>query len=207
MVQRQPHGRGQVKCQGCVRRPSWTKVMPAYSPIAHSQNEGIQNYLQGLTPTDATDYSLWKGTRKIKQPQHQIPPIRINRNTWARTDKQKATAFAEHLTSVFQPFPSQLSAMDEETIKNELNAPHQMALRMKKIRINEVINVIKYKIHPKKSPSYDLITGKILQELSQNDLTAITQIYNAILLDLKLRRMYWIIGRKSELSLENKLPI
>jgi hypothetical protein len=45
------------------------------------KNEGIQDYLQGLTPTDATDYSLWKATRKIKQPQHQIPPIRINRNT------------------------------------------------------------------------------------------------------------------------------
>jgi hypothetical protein len=82
------------------------------------KNEGIQNYLQGLTPTEATDNSLWKATRKRKQPQHQITPIRINLNTWARTDKQKATAFAEHLASVSQPFPSQLSAMDEETVKN-----------------------------------------------------------------------------------------
>jgi len=32
-------------------------------------------------------------------------------------------AFAKHLASVFQPFPSQLSAMAEETIQNELNAP------------------------------------------------------------------------------------
>jgi hypothetical protein len=39
-------------------------------------------------------------------------------------DKQKATAFAEHLASVFQPFPSQLSVMEEETINNDLNAPH-----------------------------------------------------------------------------------
>jgi hypothetical protein len=71
--------------------------------------------------------------------------------------------------------------MDEETIKNELNTPHQMTTPMKKIRINEVVNVIKYKIHPKKAPGYDLITGKILQELSQKGLRAITQIYNAIL--------------------------
>jgi len=116
------------------------------------KNEGIQTYLQKLTPTEATDYSLWKATRKIKQPQHQIPPIRIKRNKWARTDKQKATAYAKHLASVFQPFPSQLSAMEEETITNELNAPHQMALPMKKIRINEVKNVIKCEIHPKKAP-------------------------------------------------------
>jgi hypothetical protein len=71
--------------------------------------------------------------------------------------------------------------MGEETIKNELNAPHQMAPPMKKIRINEVINVIKHKIHPKEAPGYDLITRKILQELSQKGLRAITQIYNAIL--------------------------
>ena len=131
----------------------YNKIAKELKNLLHTlKNEGIQNYLQGLTPTEATDYSLWKATRKIKQPQHQIPPIRINRNTWARTDKQKATAFAEHLASVFQLFPSQLSAMDEETIKNELNAPHQIVLPMKKIRINEIINVIKYKIHPKKGP-------------------------------------------------------
>jgi phosphoglycolate phosphatase-like HAD superfamily hydrolase len=47
------------------------------------KNEGIQNYLLELGPTEATDYSLWKATRKIKQPQHQIPPIRINHNIWA----------------------------------------------------------------------------------------------------------------------------
>ena len=49
---------------------------------------------------------------------------------------RKATAFAEHLASVFQPFPSKLSVMEEETINNDFNAPHQMALPMKKIRIN-----------------------------------------------------------------------
>jgi hypothetical protein len=96
------------------------------------KNEGIQNYLKRLTPTEATDYSIWKATRKIKQPQHQTPPIRINHNTWARTDIQKATASAQHLASVFKPFPSKLSVMEEETINNELNAPQQMALPIKK---------------------------------------------------------------------------
>jgi hypothetical protein len=71
--------------------------------------------------------------------------------------------------------------MEEETIKDELNAPHQMPLPMKKIRINDVKNVIKHKIHPKKAPDYDLITGKVLQELSQKGLKTITQICNVIL--------------------------
>ena len=68
------------------------------------------------------------------------------------TDKQKATAFAEHLASVFQPFSSQLSVMEEETINNDLNVSHQMALPVKRIRINEVKNIIQYKINPKKAP-------------------------------------------------------
>jgi hypothetical protein len=71
----------------------------------------------------------------MKRPQHHIPPTRLNHNTRARTEKQKATAFAEHLALVFQPFPSQLSVMEEETIINYSNAPHPMALPMKKIRI------------------------------------------------------------------------
>jgi hypothetical protein len=45
-----------------------------------------------------------------------------------------------------------------------------MTLPREKIRINEVKNVLKHKIHPKKAPGYDLITGKVLQELSQKAL-------------------------------------
>jgi len=61
--------------------------------------------------------------------------------------------------------------MEEETITKELNVPHQVTLPMKKIRINEVKNVIQRKIHPTKAPGYDLIAGKVLQELSQKGLT------------------------------------
>jgi hypothetical protein len=117
----------------------------------------------------------------MKRPQRHIPPIRINHNIWARTDKQKATAFAEHFASVFQPFPFQLSVTEEETVVNDLNAPYQMALPMKKICINDAKNVIQYKINPKKASGYDLITGKILKKKTKKGLRAITQIFNAIL--------------------------
>jgi hypothetical protein len=65
---------------------------------------------------------------------------------------------------------------------------------MKKIRINEVKNVIKHKIHPQKAPGYDLITGKVLQELSQKGLKAITQIYNAIL-RIEYSPCQWKVGQ------------
>ena len=111
---------------------------------------GNQEYLQGLTPNEVVDYSLWKTTRRMKRRQHHIPPIRTDHNAWAGTDEHKVTAFAEHLVSVFQLFPPQLSVMEEETINNDLNVPHQMASPMKKMRINEVENITQYKINPKK---------------------------------------------------------
>jgi hypothetical protein len=127
------------------------------------KNEGFQDYLKGLTPADVTDYSLWKATRKVKRLQHHSTPIRINHNTWTRTDKQEATVSAEHLASVFQPFLFQLSVMEEETINDDLNVPHQIVLPMKKIRINEFKNVIQYEINPKKAAGCNLITGKVLK--------------------------------------------
>jgi len=65
---------------------------------------------------------------------------------------------------------------------------------MKKIRINEVKNVIQYKINPKMAPGYDLITGKILKELSQKGLRAITQIYSAIL-QTEYFPCHWKVGQ------------
>jgi hypothetical protein len=71
--------------------------------------------------------------------------------------------------------------MDEETILHELNVLHQMAFPLKKIGIHKVEHVIHYKTHLTKAPGYDLITGKILQDLSRKGLRAITEIYNAVL--------------------------
>jgi hypothetical protein len=79
------------------------------------KNQGIQNYLEHLSATEPTDYSLWKATRKIKQPQTHTSPIKMANGSWARDGKDKARSFAEHLVTVFQPFPSESSA-EEETI-------------------------------------------------------------------------------------------
>jgi hypothetical protein len=43
--------------------------------------ETFQTYLQGLTETDDTDYSLWKATKRLKQPTQRIPPIRSSDQT------------------------------------------------------------------------------------------------------------------------------
>jgi len=98
------------------------KFQPSY------KNTGIQQYLETSTPHKGTNYSLWKITRKLKQPQHHISPLRLQNNTLARTDEQKATTFAHHLSTVFRPFPSQVTTEEEDNILQELSSPYQMTL-------------------------------------------------------------------------------
>jgi hypothetical protein len=40
----------------------------------------IENYLKSFTATKATDYSLWKARKKIKNPQQ--PVLSITANQW-----------------------------------------------------------------------------------------------------------------------------
>jgi hypothetical protein len=42
----------------------------------NNKNVCIQTFLQGLTPTESTDYSLWKATKKIKQVKKSSPSLR-----------------------------------------------------------------------------------------------------------------------------------
>jgi len=115
------------------------------------KNNNIQQYLENLTPQKDTNYSLWKVTRKLKQPQHHIPPLRQQDNTWVRTDGQKATAFAQYLSTVFCPFHSQATTNEEDNILQELGSPHQMTLPLHKTCLREVTNIILYHTNPKRS--------------------------------------------------------
>jgi hypothetical protein len=51
--------------------------------IKRIKGETLQTYLQGLTATADTDYSLWKATKRVKQPAQRIPPIRNADQNWA----------------------------------------------------------------------------------------------------------------------------
>lgn len=52
--------------------------------LSIERNQGIQTYLKNLDATTATDYSLWKTVKKLKQLILSHPPIRKVDNTWAR---------------------------------------------------------------------------------------------------------------------------
>ena len=144
------------------------------------KNQGLQEYLENLSASEANNYSLWKATKRIKRPQQSIPPIMDASGQWARDGKEKAAAFANYLDTVFQPYHSDEPEHDDE-VAAFLNVPFQMTLPACKFKLKEVQAVITREINPKKAPGYDLITGKVLQEITKKCLKAITQIFNSIL--------------------------
>jgi hypothetical protein len=78
-----------------------------------NKNYCIQTFLQGLIPTESTDYSLWKATNKLKHVK-KPPPLRTSQGTWMRSNVKTAHAFAKHLADVFQPHPSENEPKEEE---------------------------------------------------------------------------------------------
>jgi hypothetical protein len=134
-----------------------------------------------LTATTATDYSLWKATKRLKRPQQSIPPLKTSDDKWARSNEEKAMAFATHLRNTFLPNDIDSTPEDQEAINNALAAPHQMHPPIKKFRIKDVRQVIQKEINANKAPGFDLITGKVLQEVSYKCLQVITMIFNSVL--------------------------
>lgn len=149
--------------------------------LNEDKNRDIRDYLKKLNPTVVTDYSLWKATKKLNQPQRAFPPIRKENGSWARSEMEKANTFATHLAKVFKPIPRVISPEEEEEeIHSALNITCKPNLQIKNFTDYEVITAIR-KLKPKKSPGYDLITGQLLKELSIEGITFLKCLFNAIL--------------------------
>jgi hypothetical protein len=149
--------------------------------LNNNKHECTQPFLQGLTPTEYTDYSLWKATKKIKHDKKPSPPVRTSQATWVRSNADKAHAFAEHLADVFQPHPSENEPEEEEALIQLLETPYQLEPPincLKRAEVQEVIN----SLHLKKSSGYEIISGKILKELPTIGIKYLTQLFNAVLL-------------------------
>jgi hypothetical protein len=101
-----------------------TAIQELKQLLNNNNNDFIQTFLQGLTPTESTDYSLWKETKKMKQVKKPSTPLRTSQGTWSRSNVEKAHAFAEHLAKVFQPHP--LENETEESLIQLLETPYQL---------------------------------------------------------------------------------
>ena len=147
--------------------------------LDHKQ-QAIQTYLESLSASEATDYSLWKATKRLKRPQIPIPPLRTAGGEWAKSDAQKANVLADHFAQVFRPYDSELSRSEEREIIHALGTPSRLNTPVKKFKLSEVRSMVN-RLRSTKAPGYDLITGQILKELPDVGIKAITLIFNSIL--------------------------
>lgn len=136
------------------------------------KNEGISQYLQGLSAEKDTNYSLWKATKRIKKPVFNAMPIRKRDGSWARSSQEKADTLADHLESVFQPNPPMDS--DQELILEDNN--NQVPI--KHVSPKEIAQEIKM-LNSKKSPGIDLITVQMIKELPPKGIIKLTHLFNA----------------------------
>lgn len=173
--------------------------------LEEERNTATNRHLQGLSATIDTDYSLWKATKNIKQPQQRNPPLRLENGEWARTNKEKAQAFAEHLEKTFTPFPSETPKEEEDIIFNYIDSPLQMELPIKKVKVKEVKYVINKNLNQRKAPGWDLITGKILKELPENIVKTITALFNAAL-RLEYFPIPWKVAEIILIAKPGKIP-
>jgi len=91
--------------------------------LRHANNATFEHYLTSLSPSDNT---LWKATKRLKRPLISIPPIRKVDGSWAKSDDEKAMAFADHLQHVFTPHHFLNPA--DAAISAFLDVPCQMSL-------------------------------------------------------------------------------
>jgi hypothetical protein len=151
--------------------------------LADMNNASFQTFLQDLSPTAFTDYSLWKAAKKAKQATNSSHPLSTTRGTWATTNTEKAQTFTDHLTSVFQPHPSTrrgrspyqleplLSRLIDQKFKlssttSNLKVPHATTLSRAKAFRNYLL----------------LSSNKTFQELPPAVIKYLAQIFNAAML-------------------------
>jgi len=98
-------------------------------------------------------------------------PIRNSAGEWVRSDKHRASTFAEHLQNVFQPKPA--------TNNFEQTVVSQTTQNTIEFRPTEIAKIIK-ELKPNKSPGSDLINPKMIIELPFCAVQTICQLFNAI---------------------------
>jgi hypothetical protein len=86
--------------------------------------------------------------------------------------------FIENLSS---SYPSENLPGEEEALNFQLEIPYQLEPPLSRVQRSEVQTIIN-KLKPTSSPRYDLIMGKILQELPPVGIKYLAQIFNAAML-------------------------
>lgn len=143
--------------------------------LHNNEQQSLSNRLKHVTATKDTEYSLWKTTKNYYKSSVTIPPIKKDDGTWAKSAKEKAITFADHLEDTFKPLPSLSS---QENVVNTHKVDYQS---ITPVSLQELKALIKFDLKPNKAPGYDLITGKVLKALPDNGIRKLLYIINASL--------------------------
>lgn len=121
--------------------------------LESEKNNNVQTYLQKLDATVDADYSLWKATKKLKQPKTASPPLRRLDGSWAQSDKEKTITFTEHLAGVFSPHRCEESFEREDDVTELLETllPSSPEYVIKKFSKTEIMTIIN-KLNARKAP-------------------------------------------------------
>ncbi len=134
------------------------------------------SYIEGLSNTKHTNFSLWKATKNIKPPVESQKPLRKFDGTWARSDMDTALIFANHLATVFQPNPPTNDFVITEPLEHSDYIFNPIILSSE-----DVLEVVKDNLNIKKSPGYDHITPTMIKNLPNVAIIVLTLLFNAIL--------------------------
>jgi hypothetical protein len=95
--------------------------------------------------------------------------------------EQKMKNFAKHLVKVFQPFEGHTTPDEEDQITAQLGSPFQLSPPIQCFSAGEIMETIKDNLNPKKAPGYDLITGRLLKEITRKAIMLLTAMFNAVI--------------------------
>ena len=142
------------------------------------KENALKNYFSNLSAEEDTKYSLWKATKKSKKTVEHKAPIKKPNGNWAKSNKEKAETFAEHLANIFQPNTGD-SDIDTTNITN--NYINSIPLVTRKELLKE-IKCLKLK----KAPGFDLITAQVLKNLPKKAILFLQLLLNTA---IKLRHV------------------
>ena len=140
--------------------------------LKNDKEANLKKYLQNLSATKETDYSLWKVAKKMQRPITYMSPLRLQNGNWARSEIEKNEAFANHLENVFTP-NSTSSTIAPVIINDTVQRPI-------KFRLSSVIAVIR-RLKPNKSPGCDKISAPMIKNLPTSAVRFMLFIFNSIL--------------------------
>ncbi|CAK1588943.1 unnamed protein product [Parnassius mnemosyne] len=144
-----------------------------------ANNTSTESFLESLTATSATNYSLYRACKHLNQPTNPKPPLRLEGNLWARSQQQKADVFGDHLAQIFTPNETDPNS-DETDIEDVLGQTFQLDLPIAATNAREIINIIN-RMDAKKAPGFDLIDKKVLSELPKKGIMFLTILINGII--------------------------